>query len=274
MKRGCRFLPSIILAGFFLTIFPLPMGSADVLDTTVPLIAYLYSDGDGDGLLAVDEINTYWTHPHIYDTDLDGLGDGEEINIYGTDPNAYDTDGDGLDDGEEVAYLGELWSADSDNDGVINLLDSDSDNDGILDGTEFGYWGALWNDNSADSDGLYNLLDPDSDNDGLTDGEELAAMISLGYAWSTDIDGDDLVSAMDFDSDNDGIADGWEAFNGRQAYSASDKARDSDGDGVFDFVEYKAGSNPLDAADLPVLKADYGYNSRGEVESASIFVGQ
>ncbi len=72
------------------------------------------------------------------DTDLDGLTTIDERNVYGSDPSVPDSDNDGLDDGVEVDYWGNQWSTDTDNDGLINLLDSDSDNDGYLDGLEVG----------------------------------------------------------------------------------------------------------------------------------------
>ena len=70
------------------------------------------------------------------DTDQDGLTDNDETSIYNTDPNNPDTDGDGINDGDEVAFWGSDWGKDFDNDGSINLLDSDSDGDGYSDGVE------------------------------------------------------------------------------------------------------------------------------------------
>jgi hypothetical protein len=72
------------------------------------------------------------------DTDRDGLSDHDEMHIYGSDPDRADTDGDGLRDGDERAFWGEAWLADSDGDGLINLLDPDADNDGaeLNDGTD------------------------------------------------------------------------------------------------------------------------------------------
>ena len=70
------------------------------------------------------------------DTDGDGISDYNEVNSYGTDPSRADTDGDGLSDSEELAYWGNNWDADSDNDGLINLVDPDSDNDGLIDASE------------------------------------------------------------------------------------------------------------------------------------------
>ncbi|MCF6283189.1 MAG: choice-of-anchor D domain-containing protein [Candidatus Polarisedimenticolaceae bacterium] len=74
-------------------------------------------------------------HPGI-DSDGDGLDDIDEVEVTGTSPILADTDGDGFNDGDEKAYWGALWDADSDSDGVINLLDYDSDNDSFSDGEE------------------------------------------------------------------------------------------------------------------------------------------
>ena len=71
----------------------------------------------------------------VSDSDGDGIPNVDEINIYGTDPNLSDTDGDGMNDGAELAFWENNWNADSDADGVINLLDPDSDNDGYNDGS-------------------------------------------------------------------------------------------------------------------------------------------
>ena len=73
--------------------------------------------------------------PPVIDADGDGLFDDDETDIYGTNPNKADTDGDGMNDGDELAFWGDNWSADSDKDGLVNLVDPDSDNDGYNDGT-------------------------------------------------------------------------------------------------------------------------------------------
>lgn len=85
------------------------------------------------------------TNP-IEDSDNDGLSDYEEINLYHTLPNVADSDKDGMNDGEEVAYWqanGSSWDEDIDDDGIINILDSDANNDGIIDGVELQDFTAL-----------------------------------------------------------------------------------------------------------------------------------
>ena len=74
--------------------------------------------------------------PPPADTDGDGILDNDEIDLYGTNPDKADTDGDGIIDGDELNFWGDNWNADSDGDGVANLIDQDSDNDGFTDGQE------------------------------------------------------------------------------------------------------------------------------------------
>lgn len=73
------------------------------------------------------------------DPDMDGLSTLEEETTYHTHPGLMDTDKDGLDDGSEIGFWlehGQSWNGDIDNDGLVNLLDSDSDGDGMIDGSE------------------------------------------------------------------------------------------------------------------------------------------
>ena len=84
----------------------------------------------------VDDIMTRKEIPANLDSDGDGISDRDEINIYGTNPYKADSDGDGINDKAELTYWGANWNADSDDDGIINLLDPDSDNDGFMDGVE------------------------------------------------------------------------------------------------------------------------------------------
>jgi hypothetical protein len=74
--------------------------------------------------------------PANYDTDRDGILNIDEGNTYGTNPNSADTDGDGLSDGDELDYWGDTWDVDHDGDGLHNLIDADSDGDGYEDGQE------------------------------------------------------------------------------------------------------------------------------------------
>jgi hypothetical protein len=53
------------------------------------------------------------------------------------------------------------------------------------------------------------------------------------------------------DSDSDGLADEWEVANGFDWLNAADAAFDSDGDGLSNLLEFRAGSNPHNATDKP-----------------------
>lgn len=122
-----------------------------VTDTNATL-----SDTDNDGLSDYFEFRIgIATNPLSIDTDGDGLSDLAEINDYGTDAKKIDTDGDGLSDYDEVitfSYLGL---------NAVNGY-SDTDADLMSDDWEMAY-GTNWlvNDASVDSDndGVVNLLE-------------------------------------------------------------------------------------------------------------------
>ena len=84
----------------------------------------------------VDDIKIRAAFSATLDTDDDGLTDLEEMTIYGSNPYYIDSDGDGIDDKDELTFWGASWNADPDQDGLINLLDSDADNDIFNDGIE------------------------------------------------------------------------------------------------------------------------------------------
>ncbi len=218
------------------------------------------------------------------DTDGDGLADGAEV-AFGSNPNDGDSDDDGVLDGAEPDR-----SADTDGDGLINLLDPDSDNDGLFDGTELG---KNCNDPStqadlghcrADGDSGQTKSDPlsaDTDGDTKSDGSEDANLNGVvdvnegnpknsGDASKTkDFDGDGLGDALedflksdtkDADTDNDGLLDGDEA-------NPSDDSDydgllnvldvDSDNDALFDGTEMGKGcQHPSTDATLKHCRAD------------------
>jgi len=84
----------------------------------------------------VDDIKLLSDMPFSWDGDGDGIVDIEERGIYGTNPYKKDTDEDGIDDSEELVFWDADWSIDYDSDGLNNLVDIDSDNDGVQDYAE------------------------------------------------------------------------------------------------------------------------------------------
>ena len=207
------------------------------------------------------------------DSDGDGIFDSVEIAM-GTNPNDADSDDDGVPDGDEVDP-----QADTDGDGLINILDPDSDNDGLYDGTELGLGcDGPGTDKSkhhcrADADSGATKTSPilaDTDGGGARDGSEdwnLDGKVDPGEADPNtkgddasvvDSDGDTLgdklegflhSDPMDADSDDDGVLDGDEAnpaddTDGDGLVCLLDA--DSDNDGLFDGTE--VGNNCLNPA--------------------------
>jgi uncharacterized repeat protein (TIGR01451 family) len=186
------------------------------------------------------------------DADMDGLTDTEEM-AFGSNPNDADTDDDGVPDGLEVNP-----GADSDGDGIPNILDVDSDNDGLFDGTELGFGCAgpgtdVAKKNciaDADPATTTNPLDPDTDKGGVKDGSEDAnrnGKVDIG-------EGDPNVKADDaaiVDTDKDGLSDALEMTLGSNPNDA-----DSDDDGLLDGQEPNPGSDPDGDGKLNVVDPD------------------
>ncbi|MEP2279008.1 Ig-like domain-containing protein [Maribacter sp.] len=131
----------------------------------------------------------------------------------------------------------DVFSVDTDGDGVLDSEDIDDDGDGIIDTKEDlnldGDFNHLTNSTDSDGDGIPNYLDVDSDNDGVLDNIEAQVsnniilpsgiddnanglddvyenMLSDGLV-SVDTDGDTVPDYLDVDSDNDGIFDNLES---------------------------------------------------------------
>jgi hypothetical protein len=177
-----------------------------------------FLDSDNDGLTALEE-QAHGTDPRTSDTDGDGLGDADELAVYLTDPTDPDSDNDGMPDGWEIAH------------GFSPVNPADGGQD-------------------ADSDGLTNAqeyqrgTDPavsDTDGDGLPDGAEV-------NTYSTD--------PLKTDTDGDGLPDWWEVQKGTQPTVADAKfgllddplnsPADPDHDFLANIEEYRAGTDPLD----------------------------
>jgi hypothetical protein len=139
--------------------------------------------------------------------------------------NVADADGDGLPDDFEAEHT------DPESVTALNATD-DLDNDGLTDLQEFE---SGTNPNNADTDG-----------DGLDDGDEIAG---AGSRPATD--------PNNVDSDGDGLSDFSETntgvFAGATDTGTDPAVADTDGDGAADGEEVAAGSDPLDATDIPPL---------------------
>ena len=231
------------------------------------------ADNDGDGL--PNGVETAWwkTLPNSNDSDHDGIPDAKE-NSDSTGWYLADQAGNRLPAGTAYAPGLIKMPIDSDNDGLINALDSDSDNDGIPDAVErVGVTDVHGNlvktdaynadtDGDSLSDGAELFVfhtDPknrDTDGDGLSDGAEIKDYKTdplnpdtdgdgrndgLGNeGLLVDSDGDGIVNAIDRDSDNDGLTDAVEDANHNGVVDAGETDptnSDTDGDGLPDGYE-------------------------------------
>ncbi len=145
----------------------------------------------------------------IKDTDNDGLSDAKEDKL-GSDPLLVDTDGDSIPDNEEVGsdYTNPL---DTDQDGIIDVLDLDDDNDGTS---------TLIEEKVGTS-----ALRADTDEDGINDTDEIGNNTNKPL----DTDGDSIINALDTDDDDDGLETSAEILLGTNPLLA-----DTDGDGLSD----------------------------------------
>ena len=218
-------------------------GIVDLLDT----------DDDDDGLLTSDELSL-GTNYLLVDSDGDGISDSKEIGDLLTSPtdqdadgiidaldteDSLDTDGDGLTDQQEAKLNTNPNKADSDNDGIDDLIEvgdnlslpKDTDLDGVIDALD------TTNDSDSDGDGLTdaqelvlksNAHQIDSDGDGINDNEEIGENIDEPL----DTDADGLLNIIDADDDNDSLDTNYEIQIGTNPLS-----KDTDGDGINDADE-------------------------------------
>ena len=207
-------------------------------------------DIDGDGVADEDDLCPGVADPEQGDHDGDGIGDAcdedgdndglsnEEEAAMGTDPLDGDTDDDGLTDYEERNETG------------TNPLAGDSDGDGVLDGTEMGRTMDDVGEDTMVGDGGFvpdgdpdTTTDPnnsDSDGDGQTDGEEDADRDGMMDPGEFNPGVEDADCEMPGDCDGDGISDFEESQAGTDPRNA-----DSDGDGLLDQEEIDLGTDPL-----------------------------
>ncbi len=217
------------------------------LDLNDPTDAAL--DFDFDNLPNLQEFDL-GTNIFVEDTDGDGSDDDEEV-IIGSNPLLADTDNDGLLDGEELSP-----TADSDGDGLINVLDSDSDNDGLPDGLEVRL-GLSPLTSDSDSDTIPDGSE-DSDSDGLTNIDEFL---------------DGITDPGNPDEDQDGLLDGEEVTPGVDGFVTDPLDADTDDDGLPDGLESRVGLDPTDPSDGVgdiVIRSANGVLPTGALDGRSI----
>ena len=223
--------------------------------TVAPSTAWNTADCDGDGVTNAQE-KTDATDPLNPDTDGDGVTDGKEkadktnpkvpcefISVSQTLPksaqwNTTDCDGDGLTNGFEISRGTNIFSADTDGDGVSDAQDNcpATFNSDQLD---------------TDSDGIGNNCDSDDDNDGILDIADNCSLVYNPSQEDRDSDGlGDVCDLMDLNvsqvitPNGDGVNDTWVIYNiennpntlirvfnrwGAEVFSAKNYANDWDG---------------------------------------------
>ncbi|MEC9397939.1 MAG: hypothetical protein VX475_09985, partial [Myxococcota bacterium] len=212
-------------------------GTPDRLEPCTPndqAVACPTGDTDGDGepngtdpapLDPCVPDNTALACPTA-DTDMDGLTNAEEA-LVGTDPSNRDSDGDGVFDGVEVG--GDVNNpVNTDNDALIDALDSDDDGDGILTVLEDLNADLDPTNDDSDNDGTPDYLDADDDEDGKPTIDE--DINNNGDYTDDDSDGDgtpDYLDADDLDgpladADGDGILNVLEDVDGDGDYTDDD----------------------------------------------------
>ncbi|MHA1945495.1 MAG: WD40 domain-containing protein [Candidatus Hodarchaeales archaeon] len=195
------------------------------------------------------------------------LNNDNMIELYNVNPLPKDIDGDGIPDYWE--YEQQLNSSnyqdrfnDPDRDGLMNIMEfflkthpfsNDTDGDSMLDGKEFLIGlNPVLNDATLDSDG-----------DGMLNLYEYQTSLNPNFDDTTgDKDGDGLTNiqehefnswANQIDSDMDGMSDYHEFIYDFNPTDDSDAKIDSDGDWILNIDEIKAGSNPRDFLNVPII---------------------
>lgn len=202
---------------------PIPNAGGLMVADTSSLLVNETDDTDNDdaesGSVAGTDTST---EPGAAESDIDGDGNPDSIDT--------DIDGDGSANAEDAWPLDPSEQIDTDGDGTGNNADGDDDNDSVSDADE-----ALAGTNA---------LLGDSDGDGDGDADEIGG----DAASPADGDGDGIIDALDSataDSDSDGVNDEFDTAN-------DDPTNDSDGDSFGNDIETTVGTDPLDAASLPL----------------------
>jgi hypothetical protein len=260
-----------------------PFGDADsdgiqnYLDTTPGGSLPAFADANGDG------INDYYDADRDgiinsldLDSDNDGIADlveagGVDTNGDGRVDGSADTDNDGLIDIYDSNNGGvAIANLDTDGDGIKNAYDLDSDNDGLPDvveagGSETNNDGLIDNIIDTDLDGFIDSRDGDVGNDGIAENSENALIIT-GTDGNGDgrpdtyprnnVDRTGMPNPYDLDSDGDGILDSREAG-----------LADSNNDGIADGTLGSDGwSDTVDALSALTIPNTDGRSARNYLD--------
>lgn len=236
-------------------------GDGKIFRWTIDIFSF---DQDGDGIEDEWE-NKFNLNPtdfsdSITDSDQDGLMNVMEFKIK-TNPNSPDSDNDSLTDLWEFLYHSnpevEDRNDDSDEDGISNLYEYLNGLNGLL------------NDSMQDIDGdrLTNKQEydfgsrayqADSDDDGMPDWYEYEAGYWANlYIYIAPLD--PLWDDSQEDLDHDGMSNLYEYQNGFKAWSDLDAGQDADGDGISNYQESLAGTDPLNFFDFPLFQFNNFY---------------
>lgn len=220
---------------------PMAQGQITFTATETPINIQFRSVIGGNQGNFLDNIRLLDLNTRACDTDTDGTPDHLDL----------DSDGDGCNDVLEAGFTdgdddGVLGSAPVtvDSDGLVT-----SGVDGYT-GTTSYVTDGIDQCTDTDNDGILDIVDIDDDNDGLTDAEECQSPTSTPPVCTNDSDGDGIFDSLDLDADNDGIYDVVEGgdsgldTNGDGSLDSNDSGFvDANGNGMHDTAE---GTAPID----------------------------
>ncbi|MCK5881320.1 MAG: OmpA family protein, partial [Sinobacterium sp.] len=215
-----------------------------------------YQDTDGDGISDHIEDQNAHLDPAVFNeqpidsnTDSDGNGVPNTLEQAFT-LSGNDSDFDGIDDNYDVDQTGgvdanvdgidDALLSDLDGNDIADIYDLDNDGDGIPDVLELGALSFPIELLDSDGDGTANYNDLDSDNDGASDLSESQVTTTFnGIKDVVDDDDSDGISNV-FDI---GYTGGQDTIN--QGIDDAVEVRDTDGDGVSDYVDLDSDNDGL-----------------------------
>ena len=228
-------------------------------------------DDDNDGLLDVEELSL-GTDPLDPDTDNDGVLDGKDA--FAKDPQEWkdsdkdgigdnadlDDDNDGISDVEEKRLHTDPYKADTDGDGLsdseelklgTNPINPDTDGDGVADGADKK---PLVKDKEAGSKGSQVSRPSNSKETASGQGAKEGAAFRQSSAAKNGPQLEPGASANSKDAGQNKSASGGYDSGTMERTKAHTKPqlptkesfKDTDGDGLYDFVEQRLGTDPND----------------------------